>query len=165
MYITSQGIIDGVIQDQYGKRGTDFDDFGRSTCSLPFTIREAPEQTACFAFVLEDKDAIPVCGYSWIHWVGANLKTLEVPENASHHLPGFVQGTTSWSGKIAGRDRLAVSSYGGMSPPDKPHCYELHVFALDCELPLEEGFYTNELYWSMEGHVLASATLKGIYYN
>jgi len=165
MNIISKGILDGVIQDQYGKRGSEFDPFGRAALSLPFTIQNAPEETVCFAFILEDKDAIPVCGYSWIHWTGANLKAHEVPEDASRNSRDFVQGTTSWSGKIAGRDRLSVSSYGGMAPPDKPHCYELHVFALDSELPLATGFYANELYWAMEGHVLASATLKGTYSN
>ena len=163
MKLSSTGISNGIIQDHYGKRGTQFDAFGRASCSLPFTIHEAPAGTVSFAFVLEDKDAIPVCGYSWIHWTGANLKSCTVPENASQAAAEFIQGTTSWSGKIGGRDRFAVSSYGGMSPPDKAHRYELHVFALDCELPLTEGFYANELWWAMEGHILDQATLSGIY--
>jgi phosphatidylethanolamine-binding protein (PEBP) family uncharacterized protein len=50
-------------------------------------------------------------------------------------------------------------------PPDKPHTYEIHIFALDRSLDLQEGFYVNELYKVMEGHVLAHYTLKGIYYN
>lgn len=165
MKVISSGISNGMIQDRYGKRGSQFDEFGRASCSLPFTIQDAPANTVSFAFLLEDKDAIPVCGYSWIHWTGANLKTCVVPENASQTSADFVQGTTSWSGKISGRDRMAVSSYGGMSPPDKPHRYELHVFALDCELPLTTGFYANELWWAMNGHILEYATLSGLYGN
>lgn len=53
--------------------------------------------------------------------------------------------------------------YGGMTPPDQAHTYELHVFALDCLLHLETGFLLNELYHKMEGHVLAQAKLCGIY--
>ncbi len=165
MIIKSAGITDGVIADRYGKRGTQFDSLGRASLSLPFEVWNAPIGTQTFAFILEDKDAIPVCGFSWIHWTGANLRHSVVPENASQVGKCFVQGTTSWSGKIYGCDRLAVSSYGGMSPSNKPHIYELHVFALDTILALETGFYANELYWAMEGHVLAAETLKGIYSN
>ena len=50
-----------------------------------------------------------------------------------------------------------------MTPPDQPHTYELHVFALDCLLDLKTGFYLNELYRKMEEHILAQDTLKGLY--
>ena len=57
------------------------------------------------------------------------------------------------------------SFYGGMTPPDKPHIYELHVYALDKLLDLRRGFLLNELYREMDGHILAEYTLKGIYEN
>ena len=163
MEVYSAGIAGGVIADRFGKRGEQFDSFGRPSRSLPFSVQDAPEGTRSFAFLLEDKDAIPVCGYSWIHWTGANLTEPSVPENASLTGPSFVQGTTSWSGKLSGRERMAVSSYGGMAPPDRPHLYELHVYALDTLLPLAQGFYANELYHAMQGHILAQATLSGWY--
>ena len=50
-----------------------------------------------------------------------------------------------------------------MTPPDKSHTYELHIFALDEMLDLKNGFYLNELYEKMEGHILEEAILKGIY--
>ncbi|EQG24610.1 phosphatidylethanolamine-binding family protein [Clostridioides difficile DA00062] len=50
-----------------------------------------------------------------------------------------------------------------MAPPDKAHIYELHVFALDKLLDLKNGFYLNELYQEMEGHILEEAVLKGLY--
>lgn len=52
-----------------------------------------------------------------------------------------------------------------MGPPDKPHTYEIHVYALDTLLNLKNGFYLNELYDAMEGHILDDFTLKGIYRN
>ena len=52
-----------------------------------------------------------------------------------------------------------------MTPPDKPHIYELHVYALDKLLDLKRGFLLNELYREMDGHILAEHTLKGIYEN
>ncbi len=56
-----------------------------------------------------------------------------------------------------------TSRYGGMGPPDKPHTYEICVFALDKILDLENGFYLNELYEAMENHVLDDCKIKGIY--
>ena len=52
-----------------------------------------------------------------------------------------------------------------MGAPDCPHTYELHVFALDCMLELEKGFWLNALYRAMEGHVLGCVVLKGEYDN
>lgn len=165
MYITSTGIVDGVIADKYGKRGGQFNESGMPTYSLPFKVEDAPKGTVCFALVLEDKDAVPVCGFSWIHWIAANFKRAELGENDSVLAKDYVQGTNSWSGKLGGADRMASSFYGGMAPPDAPHVYELHVFALDAELDLAQGFYMNELYKAMEGHILAQATIKGTYAN
>ncbi|SCZ79662.1 YbhB/YbcL family Raf kinase inhibitor-like protein [Acidaminobacter hydrogenoformans] len=163
MKISSTGIVNGKIEDRFGKRGNEFFEGKIATRSLPFKIEAAPVGTRSFAFVLEDKDAVPVCGYSWIHWVGANLTRGEVAENESRMATDFVQGATSWSGLIYKMDRLATSFYGGMAPPDKAHVYELHVYALDTLLELEPGFYMNELYKQMEGHILGCATLKGVY--
>lgn len=50
-------------------------------------------------------------------------------------------------------------------PPDQPHLYELHVYALDIELDLQNGFYLNELHHAMNDHILDTAILKGIYKN
>lgn len=52
-----------------------------------------------------------------------------------------------------------------MAPPDAPHVYEIHVYALDTMLDLKQGFNYNELYHQMDGHILDQATLKGIYKN
>lgn len=164
MKLRSEGIKNGVIDEKYGKKGTEFFK-GMATYSLPFEVTDYPEGTKCFALVLEDKDAVPVCGFSWIHWTAANIKTPYLKENASKTQTDFVQGTTSYSGKLGSLTREEASFYGGMAPPDKPHVYELHVFALSEELDLKPGFYMNELYKAMEGKVLVSATLPGTYNN
>lgn len=51
--------------------------------------------------------------------------------------------------------------YGGMTPPDQNHTYELHVFALDTLLDVKTGFFLNELYRKMDEHILSEYTLKG----
>lgn len=164
MVITSTGIMSGFIQKQYGGHGTQFNANNVPSYSLPFKIEKAPENTSSFAFILEDKDAYPVVGFTWIHWLGANLQREEVKENESQTATDFIQGANSWI-SIQGnqQNREQASYYGGMTPPDKAHTYELHIFALDKTLDLEKGFYLNELYQKMEGHILEEAVLKGIY--
>lgn len=167
MKVTSTGIVNGVIADQYGKRGTQFNEHGMPTYSLPLKIENSPKGTVSYALVLEDKDAFPVSGgFSWIHWTAANITRTEIKENESQTATDFVQGVNSWTSIQGGQQSAELSSfYGGMAPPDAPHVYELHVFALDKMLNLKKGFHMNELYKQMDGHILAQYTLKGNYKN
>ena len=165
MKMTSTGIQNGIIADLYGKRGKQFSAAGLMTFSLPLKIEDAPENTITFALVMEDKDAVPVCGFSWIHWTVANLVRTELEENESIRATDFVQGTNSLSGRLGGVKRLDASFYDGPSPPNAPHMYEIHLFALDTMLDLKRGFYMNELYHAMDGHILDQYTLKGVYRN
>lgn len=165
MIVTSTGIVNGVIQDRFGGRGTQFNANGVPDCSLPLQIEHAPEGTRSFALVLEDKDAYPVTGgFVWVHWLAANITRCELRENESRTARDFVQGCNSWTSIQGGRQSKELSSfYGGMTPPDRAHTYELHVFALDTVLDLAAGFYLNELYHKMDGHILETYTLKGVY--
>lgn len=167
MKVISKGILDGIIKDEYGVRGIQKNEHGIPTYSLPLEILEAPTNTKSFAIILEDKDAYPVSGgFVWIHWLAANIQKTEVLENESIHATDFIQGANSWTSIQGGQlSKKDASFYGGMMPPDKAHTYELHVFALDTVLDLENGFLLNELYHAMESHILGTATLKGIYSN
>lgn len=158
MQLHSQGIQSGIIDDRFGKRGRFFV-HDMPACSLPLLISEAPAHTRCFALVCEDKDAIPVCGHSWIHWLVANLTQTFLPEDAARS-GTLVQGQNSWA-KSLGVEKS--STYGGMAPPDKDHRYTFTVYALDCMLPLSSGFTKEALLNAMQGHVLEEATLIGIY--
>lgn len=164
MKVTSKGIINGIIQDRFGKRGL-LDEYGIPMWSIPLKIKDAPKKTKSYAIFLEDKDAIPVSeGFSWIHWVAANITEKEIPENASRTLDNIVQGLNSWISIQGGqKPKEACRYYGGMTPPDKAHIYEIHVYALDCLVDLKNGFYANELFRKMDGHILDEYTLKGIY--
>lgn len=165
MIVTSSGLVNGVFDAKYGKHGTAFNENGMPTCSIPFKIEDAPAGTVTYALVLEDKDAYPVSGgFSWIHWTAANITRTNILENESQTATDFVQGVNSWTSMQGGGQSAALSSfYGGMAPPDAPHLYELHVFALDTALDLEPGFLMNVLYRKMDGHILAQYTLKGLY--
>lgn len=165
MIVTSTGIVNGRIQKKYGGNGTQFNENGIPTFSLPFKIEDAPSNTKSFALVLEDKDAYPVTkGFVWIHWLAANIIRNELKDNESQSAKDFIQGCNSWT-SIQGECQSKKLScfYGGMTAPDKEHLYELHIFALDKLLDLKNGFLLNELYRAMDGHILEQYTLKGVY--
>lgn len=176
MIITSSAIINGIIQDKYGKRGQvfkdkygklkqEFNDGDMPTNSIPIKIEEAPKNTVSYCVFIEDKDAIPVCGVSWIHWAIANLTKDEIKENESIAAKDFIQGINSWYGAVYGFQREHAVGYGGMTPPDKRHKYHITVFALDTKLNLKNGFFVNELFEAMEGHIIEQETIGAIYYN
>ncbi|MGL4850355.1 MAG: YbhB/YbcL family Raf kinase inhibitor-like protein [Clostridium sp.] len=168
MKIKSNSINEkGHFHDKHGKHGEKFLK-GMPNHSVDFEIENAPEGTKSFAFILDDHDAIPVCGFTWIHWAGANLKKTKVSEGESENASDFVQGVNSWGAPMMGADALSredASNYGGMAPPNCDHTYELRVYALDIDLNLENGFLVNELYNAMRGHILEVATLEGMYRN
>ncbi len=163
MKISSDGIINGKIDDKYGKYGK-VNHFGMPTCSIPLKFEDYPKNTVSFAIFLEDKDAFPVSGgFSWVHWVACNIKEDYVKENASQNA-NFVQGVNSWISIQGGSNSSQdCAKYGGMAPPDADHIYEINVYALDTTLELKNGFFLNEMFRAMEGHILDSAILKGSY--
>lgn len=165
MVVTSTAINSkGFLSDKYGYNDkTQLDTKGMPITSFPFEIKNAPKGTKSYAVFLEDKDAFPVSkGFSWVHWVAANITTTKVAENASKNKPNFVQGMNSWWSSLGGsRDAKEVSCYGGPAPYDgKVHTYEMHVYALDKKLNLKNGFLMNEMFKQMEGHILDEYTLK-----
>lgn len=163
MKVTSTGIENGFWADRFGKFGTQKNSHGKATRSVPFSVSDAPEGTKSFAVIMDDIDAIPVCGFNWIHWVLCDLTGTEVAEDASAGSPDFVQGCTSFHGGLGDESIEEASCYGGMAPPDKEHDYTLTVYALDCKLGLKQGFYLNELKKAMRGHVLSHCSVTAAY--
>lgn len=163
MFIKSEAVNpEGIIDDRYGAKGKEFKK-GMPSHSMPFTIHDYPEGTASFAVVFDDHDAVPVCGFTWIHWTVANLKRPYMEENESVEGGDFVQGVNSWHSCASDLNREDATGYGGPSPPNGKHTYNLKVFALNTELPLKDGFYLSDLMNFMDGHVLAHAKLQGTY--
>ncbi len=163
MQVTSSAIVNGKFNDKYGKRGTQFTVNGMPSYSIPFEIKNAPKNTKSFAVVFEDKDAAEVAGFVWTHWIIADLERTSVAENESISAKDFVQGANSWASKLNNLSIAEASGYGGMAPPNKPHRYELYVYALDKKLNLKPGFRFNELHFAMKDHILAQAYLVGVY--
>lgn len=152
------------IPDKYGKFADDAfrtDDY--PVVSLPFYIDRMNPQVKYVHWEFVDDDAIPVCGYQWIHWSVANVPVdalmfdfndshaLQIPEDFSRQLPSLipeaVQGRNSSWGKIAQQTNPQVTMrYNGPQPPDKDHDYKLCVYGTAAPIAgLEEGFYLNQL--------------------
>ena len=166
MKVTSSAIVNGIMDPEYGKYSSQISPITkRCNRSFPLKIEDAPAGTVSFAIIMEDKDAIPTNGYSWIHWVAANLTRTELADNESLTATDFVQGVNSLCGRIVNLDRKDAIGYQGPGAPERPHIYETHVFALDTLLDLQQGFTMDELWWKMKGHILDQYTMEGTYIN
>jgi Raf kinase inhibitor-like protein, YbhB/YbcL family len=162
MIVRSKGIVNGIIKDEYGSKGRQFTKNGMPSFSLPLEISEEPKGTRSFAIVMEDLDAIPVCGFSWIHWTVSDLQKDILEDNESVN-GKFTQGVNSYHSVASKLSKEEATGYGGPAPPDREHRYSIKVFALDTVLKMKNGFYMNDLYKEMEGHILAHGVLTGLY--
>ena len=148
MIVKSLGIIDGVIQDKYGKRGN-------MELSIPLEFIDYPKNTISFAVIIEDFDAIQVCGHDFVHWLVANITKPYLEENASLNKHEFIEGKNDFN----------RNNYGGMAPPDRPHYYDITVYALDCFLDINNGFSYQELKNKIKNHIIDETNIKGLYEN
>lgn len=168
MKIKSNNIINGYFTDHVGHRSTHFLKDIMPNYSFHLAWEDLPPGTQSLALTFVDHDAIPVCGFTWIHWLVANIDpTLkELPENASA-TKSLLEGVNSWNSRFVPKewhlDKEDASSYGGCAPPDKEHLYTIELYALDEQLHLSRGFMMNELLKAMKGHVLDKAMLEAWY--
>ena len=113
------------------------------------------------AVFFRDYDSVPVCGFTWIHRLAANLPIKDVPADVSQH-PGqldFVQGKNSNISKFLPEGTGPTVGYTGLMQPDKTHNYTLTVYALDEKLDLSEGYYLNEFLDKIKDHIISLATI------
>lgn len=168
MEIFSNSIEGGYFLDKIGHRGEQFLKGKKPNYSFHIGWNDLPSGTESLALIFIDHDAIPVCGFSWIHWTVANIdpKLKELPENASANLK-LLEGVTSWYSGIIPEDwKLDLddaTGFGGCAPPDKTHNYTIEVYALDKKLDMQRGFYKNDLLKLMKGHILDKSTLEARY--
>lgn len=153
----------GYLPDRYGKFApAEYRIDDGPTLSFPIDITDVPTGTQTFAVTMVDHDAIPVGGFTWIHWVAANIpgNLTQIPENASQSGEvAMTFGNNSTAGHMVGNQNpLTNQRYTGPLPPDKDHRYTVTLYALDQTLPLSDGFWLNQLQDEMAGHILASAT-------
>jgi Raf kinase inhibitor-like YbhB/YbcL family protein len=123
---------------------------------------DAPSDAVELALIVDDPDAPRT--EPWVHWVAYGIPPdlRELPEGIPRHPTpgspaGLQQGVSSFS-----EDRIG---YRGPAPPEGhgPHHYRFTLHALDRPLGLAPGAGKQELLEAMDGHVLATATLTGVY--
>ena len=156
-----------IIPDAHAKLAHEDDCIlGNPIKSFPFELENIPASTKTLAWTLIDYDAVPVCGFPWIHWSVANVPTTG---NSLAISSGFsrnkdyqqIRGKNSFVTGLLADDFSSIENhYVGPTPPDQDHIYTLTVYALDSQLDLSEGFYLNELLKKMDGHVLEKTQIK-----
>jgi len=116
----------------------------------PLKISEIPQNTVSLALIVEDPDAP---GGTWIHWTVFNINpdTKQITENSVPE--GAIEGVTDF-GK---------PGYGGPCPPSGVHRYFFKLYALDLILKLNSSASADDIKKAMEGHILGSAELVGLY--
>lgn len=141
----------GKIPAQYTCEGVDV--------SPPLAWSGAPEGTKSFALIVDDPDAPDPKApkMTWVHWLVYNLPpaATRLAESAAiGGLPaGALEGVNDWQ----------RTGYGGPCPPIGEHRYFHKLYALDSMLP-DLGKPTKAaLEAAMQGHILASAQLIGLY--
>ena len=118
--------------------------------SPPLKIEAIPERTKSLAIIIIDPDAP---SGTWTHWLVWNIdpQTKEILED---NIPEKA---------VLGTNDFNKVEYGGPCPPSGTHRYIFTALALDTILELEEDTTRGELEEAMEGHILDTAELIGLY--
>jgi len=133
----------------------------RYTCdaqnfSPPLSWADAPSSAKSFVLICDDPDA-PF--QTWVHWVVFNI-----PADVTGFKENITVEELISAGIIQGVNDFGKIGYGGPCPPQgKPHRYFFKLYALDVNLPLEEGATKKEVIAAMQGHIAAEAKIVGLY--
>ncbi|PWB38689.1 MAG: YbhB/YbcL family Raf kinase inhibitor-like protein [Parcubacteria group bacterium] len=118
----------------------------------PLSFAEIPEGTQSLVLIMDDPDAIKPAGKVWDHWLVWNI----MPGNLS------IAEDTKPAG-IVGMNSGGKQAYGGPCPPDGEHSYVFTLYALDNLLDLPFNSTKADVLKEIQGHVLDTAQLIGIY--
>ena len=118
--------------------------------SPPLSIREIPEGTRSLAILVDDPDAPAKV---WVHWLIWNINP-----KSSVILEGNVP-----EGTVKGSNDFNNTGWEGPCPPSGTHRYFFRVYALDKTIDLSEGARRSDMEKAIEGHVIDSAELVGLY--
>lgn len=126
------------------------DDLGLSP---PLNWTGAPAGTKTYVLIVEDRDAL-----NFTHWVIFNL-----PNNQTRLDEGVSPKGVLPKGAAQGKNDFGAVGYGGPCPPSGSHRYVFHLYAIDTRLALSAGATKQAVRTAMKGHVLAEATLTGLF--
>lgn len=111
------------------------------------SIKKIPGGTKSLALIMDDPDAPRGTFDHWIIW---NIPvTDKIMENSA---PG-----------VQGKNGKEESKYTGPCPPEGVHHYHFRVYALDTKLDLPPGSDKQTLLKAIDGHILATGEIVGLY--
>jgi Raf kinase inhibitor-like YbhB/YbcL family protein len=115
-----------------------------------------PTNTKALALIMDDPDAPSGL---FIHWVIFNIPS------DSKGLPEAVHNNLKLQdGALQGENTAGSIGYYGPFPPVGPrHRYQFHMYALDHKLNAKAGASRKQVLEAMEGHLIESNCLTGIY--
>lgn len=143
MTITSSAIqANDNILPQYTADG--------ANSSPPLTFSQIPLEAKSLALIVDDPDAP---NGTFTHWLLYDMppSILAIPE-----------GEMPQVGKVGTND-FGTLGYSGPQPPSGTHQYHFRLLALDTMLDLPEGVSRQEVEEALQGHILQSAELVGLY--
>ena len=125
----------------------------------------APANTKQFALIYDDPDvAFGTPPQSFVHWVVYKIPGTAKGLPAELPMDAVLTAPADIAGSIQGLSGFKRTGYRGPAPPPgKPHHYTWTVYALDAELPLEQGLNRNQLLEAMKGHIIGQGSLVAIY--
>jgi Raf kinase inhibitor-like YbhB/YbcL family protein len=130
---------------------------GGENVSLPLLWENAPDDTVSLALTMIDTSP---SADDWVHWI-----VVAIPPSANS-LPQGASGSSMPDGAQELKSSFGDPGYGGPAPPrgSGEHKYVVTVYALDVptiDLPAQPS--AAEIAAGLEGHVLASASVTGIF--
>jgi len=144
MEITSSAFKDGdFIPAKYSKNGGDI--------SPPLSFVDIPNDAKSLALVCHDPDA-PIEG-GFTHWVVWGI---------SPEISEILEGTFP-SESVQGLNDRQISGWTGPQPPSGTHRYIFYLYCLGANLDLSRNTMRSDLLTAIEGHIIETATLTGLY--
>lgn len=113
----------------------------------PFIFEGIPESAKSLTLIMEDTESPNGDFVHWVMWnipVGSSI--------AEKSIPG-----------VQGRNSMKENKYYGPCPPNGIHKYNFIAYALDIKLNLPDSSGKISLLSAIQGHIIASAKLTGLY--
>jgi Raf kinase inhibitor-like YbhB/YbcL family protein len=123
--------------------------------SPPLSWSGVPPGTKAFALIVHDPDAPRG---DWVHWV-----LYDMPPSLSGLPEGVPADPTPKAGGRHGTTDFRRLGWGGPAPPSGTHRYVFRLYALGEETGLPGGATRAQVLAAIKGHVLAEASLTGLY--
>jgi hypothetical protein len=116
----------------------------------PLEFADVPKNAVSLVLIVDDPDAP---AGTWVHWTLWNMQPGRIEILEDNDPVEATEGVTSFGN----------TGYGGPCPPANEHRYFFKLYALDCELDLDEKSEIEYLEKVMEGRVIEKCELIGVY--